>query len=1053
MTVVDVLDNPELRLIEERERIIRPPVTIQVGFRYWRGTLRINSRCTIIIFASRVEKPLVDEDCEHVHEQHVEALAARHVNPTWYPSRKRTGERGSSRDIVPLRVRPVDRLQISSTNSNRIRSVLRISVISISTPIATNPVPRNQMSASSHPLAPLSASEIKNAAAIIKASWPAHTELYYKAITLQEPPKTEVLKYLEAEHNGKPLPAISRKAFINYYIRNTNKFHEAIVDLTSGRVDRNVLLGPFIHANGDGEEIIAIEKVALEDEKVKAEIAKLELPKGTVVISDPWIYGSDGIGDEERLYQCFLYLRDPMNPSEADSNHYAMPLPISPVVSTATMKVIRVDILPTGADNTIKPVGKYKIQPPNEYIPEAQKLRTDLKPLNVVQPEGASFQVQQQGTSNVISWQKWTFRVGFNQREGMVLYDVRYDNRNLFYRLSLSDMNIPYADPRHPYFKKSAFDLGDAGAGIMANNLKLGCDCLGSIYYLSSVLSDDKGGVLDMPNVVCIHEQDAGIGFKHTNYRTGRAVVARSRELVLQSIITVSNYEYILAFIFNQAGELEYEIRATGILSTQPIDEGVEVPFGTVVHPGTLAPHHQHIFSLRIDPMIDGYDNRLVYDEAFAMPRSEWNPHGTGYYVKETVVEKSGGYDIDYDNNRSFKICNPNSRNPVNGKAVAYKIQAPPFQKILSDKDSFNYKRAEFSDHTSTSVEDFPGYACEVLSIHLKPVNFFDKNPALDVPPSEQAFNKSNLLSEQHQQPSVTATVGENGGTEELIIETLGRVGQVNNFRLVYDKETGRPKGFGFAEFADADAAASAVRNLNDYDLMGRKLRVDWSNESGSGDNAPSNRDQGAPPAMNGQQAAPAAAQPSSALGPLPPGVELPPNLTCPDAISRTLSTLPPDQLLDILSQMKGLVMTDPAKATELLRQAPQLAYAIFQSLLLLQLVDPAILTSLVETSAAPAPVAPAPPVQQVQQPPPQVTRPPMPYAGYPPQVAPTPPQPQAPQPYTQPPQQQQAPAMEQQAIYAQVMALTQQQIDALTPEYRNQIIAIRQAIMAGGRP
>ncbi|KAI1566616.1 TynA Cu2+-containing amine oxidase, partial [Pyrenophora tritici-repentis] len=949
------------------------------------------------------------------------------------------------------------------------------------------------MSASSHPLAPLSASEIKNAAAIIKASWPAHTELYYKAITLQEPPKTEVLKYLEAEHNGKPLPAISRKAFINYYIRNTNKFHEAIVDLTSGRVDRNVLLGPFIHANGDGEEIIAIEKVALEDEKVKAEIAKLELPKGTVVISDPWIYGSDGIGDEERLYQCFLYLRDPMNPSEADSNHYAMPLPISPVVSTATMKVIRVDILPTGADNTIKPVGKYKIQPPNEYIPEAQKLRTDLKPLNVVQPEGASFQVQQQGTSNVISWQKWTFRVGFNQREGMVLYDVRYDNRNLFYRLSLSDMNIPYADPRHPYFKKSAFDLGDAGAGIMANNLKLGCDCLGSIYYLSSVLSDDKGGVLDMPNVVCIHEQDAGIGFKHTNYRTGRAVVARSRELVLQSIITVSNYEYILAFIFNQAGELEYEIRATGILSTQPIDEGVEVPFGTVVHPGTLAPHHQHIFSLRIDPMIDGYDNRLVYDEAFAMPRSEWNPHGTGYYVKETVVEKSGGYDIDYDNNRSFKICNPNSRNPVNGKAVAYKIQAPPFQKILSDKDSFNYKRAEFSDHniyvvkhkdgelyagglyTNQSrggtgvrswaernenvkdtdlvvyvqaginhiprVEDFPVMPCEVLSIHLKPVNFFDKNPALDVPPSEQAFNKSNLLSEQHQQPSVTATVGENakvgsidalkkhskitllqlsniratftpnpdasifdthnamapndkagrvvfignipyGGTEELIIETLGRVGQVNNFRLVYDKETGRPKGFGFAEFADADAAASAVRNLNDYDLMGRKLRVDWSNESGSGDNAPSNRDQGAPPAMNGQQAAPAAAQPSSALGPLPPGVELPPNLTCPDAISRTLSTLPPDQLLDILSQMKGLVMTDPAKATELLRQAPQLAYAIFQSLLLLQLVDPAILTSLVETSAAPAPVAPAPPVQQVQQPPPQVTRPPMPYAG-----------------------------------------------------------------------
>jgi primary-amine oxidase len=390
--------------------------------------------------------------------------------------------------------------------------------------------------------------------------------------------------------------------------------------------------------------------------------------------------------------------------------------------------------------------------------------------------------------------------------------------------------------------------LGDAGAGIMANNLKLGCDCLGSIYYLSAVLSDDKGmristpqfdriltlyqgGVVDMPNVVCVHEQDAGIGWKHTyvidiyafeasadwirNYRTGRAAVVRSRELVLQSIITVSNYEYILAFIFNQAGEVNYEIRATGILSTQPIDEGVDVPFGTVVHPGVLAVHHQHIFSLRIDPMIDGYDNRLVYDEAFPMERSDFNPLGTGYYVKETIIEKSGGYDTAYDNNRTFKIQNPNVRNPINGKPVAYKIQAPPFQKILSDKDSFNYKRAEFSDHnvyvvkhrdgelyaggtyTNQSrggtgvrswadrnenvkdtdlvlyvqaginhvprIEDFPVMPCEILKIHLKPVNFFDKNPALDVPPSEQSFNKSNLLSEQHQQPSVTASIGQDG--------------------------------------------------------------------------------------------------------------------------------------------------------------------------------------------------------------------------------------------------------------------------------------------------
>jgi primary-amine oxidase len=670
----------------------------------------------------------------------------------------------------------------------------------------------------SHPLAPLSASEITSAAAIIKAGWPAHTNLQFKVITLQEPPKSEVLPYLSAEHNNKPRPSISRKAWLNYYIRNTNKYHEAVVNLSTGRVERNVLLGPNFHANGDADEIVLIEKLALEDESVKAEIAKLKLPEGTVVISDPWIYGSDGVNDDDRLYQCFLYMRDPMNPNEPDSNHYALPLPISPVISTETMKVIRVDLLPTGVDNTIKELQPYQIKPPNEYIPEYQTLRTDLKPLNVIQPEGASFQVAQEGTSSVLAWQKWQFRVGFNQREGMVLYDIRYDNRSLFYRLSMSDMNIPYADPRHPFHKKSAFDLGDAGAGIMANNLKLGCDCLGSIHYLSAVLSDDKGGVLDMPNVVCIHEQDAGIGWKHTNYRTGRAAVVRSRELVLQSIITVSNYEYILAFIFNQAGEIGYEIRATGILSTQPIDDGIEVPFGTVVHPGVLAVHHQHIFSLRVDPNIEGTDNRLVYDEAHAIPRSDFNPHGTGYVLQSSVVEQSGGYDLDFEKNRVFKIQNVNVRNPVNGNPVGYRIQAPPFQKILSDKDSFNYKRAEFSDHniyvvkhrdgelyaggqyTNQSrggygvrawadrkenvkdtdivvyiqaginhiprVEDFPVMPCEILKIHLKPVNFFDKNPALDVPPSEQHFNKSVLLTQNHQQPSpegTKATIGADG--------------------------------------------------------------------------------------------------------------------------------------------------------------------------------------------------------------------------------------------------------------------------------------------------
>lgn len=134
--------------------------------------------------------------------------------------------------------------------------------------------------------------------------------------------------------------------------------------------------------------------------------------------------GSDGVNDDERMYQCFLYMRSPDHTNDADSNHYAFPLAISPVISTETMKVIRIDYCPTGATAKAEAPKPYKSRPANEYMPEYQQLRTDLKPLQVIQSEGASFNVTQQGTSSVLEWQKWSFRVGFNQREGMVVYNV-----------------------------------------------------------------------------------------------------------------------------------------------------------------------------------------------------------------------------------------------------------------------------------------------------------------------------------------------------------------------------------------------------------------------------------------------------------------------------------------------------------------------------------------------------------------------------------------------------------------------------------------------------
>lgn len=163
---------------------------------------------------------------------------------------------------------------------------------------------------------------------------------------------------------------------------------------------------------------------------------------------------------------------------------------------------------------------------------------------------------------------------------------------------------------------------------------------------------------------------------------------------------------------------------------------------------------------------------------------------------------------------------------------------------------------------------------------------------------------------------------------------------------------------------------------------MGRKLRVDFSNEGGAGNDDSGRNDRGdannysnnnnsnnnynpAPPNGNDNASA------GGALPPLPPGRDLPPGVSCTDAISRTLNTLPPAQLLDILSSMKQLATTDPARATELLNQAPQLSYAVFQALLLMGLVSPEAINAVLEPGSNPAAGAPAPPppAQQQQQP------------------------------------------------------------------------------------
>jgi primary-amine oxidase len=201
-------------------------------------------------------------------------------------------------------------------------------------------------------------------------------------------------------------------------------------------------------------------------------------------------------------------------------------------------------------------------------------------------------------------------------------------------------------------------------------------------------------------NVICLHEQDNGIGWKHTNWRTGRAVVTRNRELVVQFIITLANYEYIFAYKFNQSGAIAVEARATGIVSVVNIDPGKSSAYGNIVSPGALAQNHQHIFCIRIDPSIDGYSNTVLLEESHRLPISkDRNPAGNAYEVRQTVIDTSQAVDAAPQHNRIVKIVNQTKTNPISGKPVGFKFTPLPTQLLLADPDSVQSKRALFAHH------------------------------------------------------------------------------------------------------------------------------------------------------------------------------------------------------------------------------------------------------------------------------------------------------------------------------------------------------------------
>lgn len=544
------------------------------------------------------------------------------------------------------------------------------------------------MTRATHPLDPLTTAEIDVALAAIRAREGDDPRLRFVSVELREPPKPAVLAW-------RPGDTLRREAALVLLRRDTGATIEAVVDLAAGVVSDWQLLAldqpPFGQPAVMLEEFQAVERAVKRDPAWRAAVARRGLSAAEIdlVQVDPFSAGHFGYAAEagRRCVRAVAYYREQPN-----DNGYAHP--IEGLVAVVDLN--REEIVTLVDEPVIVPIPRKKRNYEAKDLPAP---RTDLKPLHIVQPDGPSFAVD----GWRVDWQKWSFRIGFTPREGLVLHQLSYADdgreRPIIYRASVTEMVVPYADPTANHYWKSAFDAGEYGLGRLANALELGCDCLGHIHYFDVPAVDDLGRPMVMKNAICMHEEDYGILWKHHEFRTGVHETRRSRRLVISFFATVGNYDYGFYWYLYQDGTIQLEAKLTGIIQTAAVAPGERYRWGGMVDDGLGGPTHQHFFNVRMHMMVDGDEGNSVSEHEFhPRPWGTDNPRGNVFDLVSRPLERErdAAREADGRTGRYWKIVNPNRTNAVGG-APGYKLVVQPSPLMLAQPGSYVHARGGFA--------------------------------------------------------------------------------------------------------------------------------------------------------------------------------------------------------------------------------------------------------------------------------------------------------------------------------------------------------------------
>jgi len=609
-----------------------------------------------------------------------------------------------------------------------------------------------------HPLAPLTAAEIRAAVRILRASPRMPARARFSLVALDEPPKELVLRKV----------AMPRRAFAVIYDDAADKTFEATADLDSARVDTWKEI-PHAQPPVSGEDSALAGQIVRQDPRWLQSLKARHIDPNLVVIV-AWTAGYFALpgAAQGRVVRAIPYLGE-------GRNFYAHPIEgLVAHVNLTTGKIL--DLLDTGRTLPVpKESGELS-------LPGSGPPRLGPAPLEILQTHGPGFQIE----DGEVRWQKWRFRYALHPREGLVLYTVGYEDggrvRSILYRGSLSEMVVPYGDPDGGWFFRNSFDAGELGLGINASPLRPGIDCPTNCSVFDAVFAGSNGEPTTIPHAVALYERDGGIAWKHEDD------ARRARDLVLSFVSTVGNYDYGFDWIFHQDGALEMRVALTGVMAVKTVAEGAREGFSHRVARNLAAPHHQHFFTFRLDLDVDGpMPNRVLELNSVALPAGPQNPYGGAFQMEETplLTERQAQRNLDLASSRKWIVINPNAMNPL-GHPVGYALLPGENALLLAGPDSWVRKRAAFlnshlwvtpyrsaeiyagGDYPNQSPggeglvkwtaenrpidnhdlvlwysmgvthnprpEDWPVMPVHAAGFQLVPWGFFARNPALDLP-------------------------------------------------------------------------------------------------------------------------------------------------------------------------------------------------------------------------------------------------------------------------------------------------------------------------------